>query len=86
VVLAPLVLIRLLGLLEREGLVNDGLDIVGLDRGDHVLELSPATDEDTSDGANVHESVDESGLVLGLEATNESGMVSVNNHRPKIEQ
>ena len=45
-VLVPLVLISLPSLVEGKDFVDHGLDVVGFDRGDHVLELRPAADED----------------------------------------
>lgn len=72
VALVPLVLVRLLGLLERERLVNDRLDVVGLDSKTHILELRTRADEDTPDGANVHERINQNRRLVLLEATNEA--------------
>ena len=63
--LLPHVLVRILELGERERLgVDDGTDVVLLDGAVHVLELGARTDEETADGADVVEAVEEGGLVF----------------------
>lgn len=65
VLLVPLELVSLLELVKSEGLlVNDRLDVVGLDGLVHLLELLSAADVDTADSANVDESVEKSGLLV----------------------
>lgn len=65
VLLVPLELVSLLELLEREDLlVNNRLDVVGLDSSVHLLELLSAANVDTTNGADVDESIKESGLLV----------------------
>lgn len=50
----PHVLVSLLGLVESEDLlVDDGLDVVGLDRTVHLFELESVADEDAANGADI---------------------------------
>lgn len=50
----PHVLVGLLGLVESEDLlVDNGLDVVGLDGTVHLFELQSVANEDTADGADV---------------------------------
>lgn len=50
----PHVLVSLLGLVESEDLlVDDGLDVVGLDGTVHLLKLESVADENSADGADV---------------------------------
>lgn len=50
----PHVLVRLLGLVEGENLlIDDGLDVVCLDRAIHLLELKSVADEDAANCADV---------------------------------
>lgn len=96
VLLVPHVLVGVLDLVEGEDLlVDDGLDVVGLDGAVHLLELQPVADEDAADGArlwcqsnvtvccrllqregrnlpNVVQAVQESRLVLTLDAADEA--------------
>lgn len=70
--LVPLELVSLLELVKSEDvLVNDGLDVVGLDGGVHLLELLSAANVKTADCADVDESVEKSGLLL-VGATDET--------------
>lgn len=70
--LVPLELVSLLELVKSEDvLVNDGLDVVGLDGGVHLLKLLSAANVKTADCADVDESVEKSGLLL-VGATDET--------------
>lgn len=70
--LVPLELVSLLELIKSEDvLVNDGLDVVGLDGGVHLLKLLSAANVKTADCADVDESVEKSGLLL-VGATDET--------------
>ena len=72
VLLVPLELISLLELLERKHLlVDNGLDVVGLDRSIHLLKLLSAAHIDTANGANVDKCI-EQGRLLVAGATNET--------------
>lgn len=63
--LVPLELVGLLELVESEDLlVNDRLDVVGLNGSVHLLELLSAADVDTTDGADVDEGIEKSGLLI----------------------
>lgn len=72
VLLVPLELISLLELLKRKHLlVDNGLDVVGLDRSIHLLKLLSAAHVDTANGANVDKCIEESRLLVAG-ATNET--------------
>jgi hypothetical protein len=65
VLLVPLELVSLLELVKSEDLlVNDRLDVVGLNGGVHLLELLSAANVDTTNGADVDKSVKKSGLLV----------------------
>jgi hypothetical protein len=65
VLLVPHVLVGLLEAGEVKDLViDDGVDVVGLNGSAHVLHLQARADEDTADGADVHEGVEVGRLVL----------------------
>lgn len=64
--LGPHVVVGLTCLLEGELLlVHDGVDVVGLDGGNHILHLGLGADEDAAGGADAAEDVQESRLGLG---------------------
>jgi hypothetical protein len=72
VLLVPLKLVSLLQLVKSEDLlVDDRLDVVGLDSGVHLLELLSAANVDTTDGTDVDESIEKSGLLV-VGATDEA--------------
>lgn len=71
--LIPHVLIGLLGLCEREDfLVDNWLDVVGLDGTVHFLELRSATNINTTDDADVDQCIKVGGLLLSLASTDEA--------------
>lgn len=68
-----LVLVRLLSLLEREDfLVNNRVDVVGLDSADHILEQITATNVHSTDSADVAQGIQNLRLALGFSSTKES--------------
>jgi hypothetical protein len=73
VLLVPHILVSLLSLIESENLlVNDRLDVVGLDGTVHLLELLPAADQHAAHGADVVEALEESWLLLALGTAEET--------------
>lgn len=77
VLLVPHVLIGLLGLVQSENLlVDDRLDVVRLDGTVHLLELLPASHQDTAHSADVVEALEESWLLLTL-GTAEKPMIEI---------
>lgn len=65
------VLISLLGLVQGEdGLVNNGVDVVGLNGSAHVLHELPAADVDTANSADSAEGLEDA--LLGLSTTEET--------------
>jgi hypothetical protein len=72
VLLVPLELVSLLELLEsKDLLINDRLDVVSLDSSVHLLKLLSAANVDTTNGANVDKSIEQSRLLIAS-ATNET--------------
>ena len=70
--LVPHVLVGLLQILQlKHLLVNNRLNVVGLDGVNHVLHLQPVANQDTADCADVVQGLKESRLVL-VHATNEA--------------
>lgn len=73
VLLVPHVLVRLLGLRKLEHLlVNNRLDVVGLDSTGHLLHQRSAADIHTPDGADVRQRLQETRLLLRLCTAQES--------------
>lgn len=65
VLLVPLELVSFLELVESEDLlVDDRLDVVGLNGSVHLLKLLSAADINTADGTDVDESIEKSGLLV----------------------
>ncbi|KAG9679860.1 NAD(P)-binding protein, partial [Aureobasidium melanogenum] len=65
VLLVPLELVSFLELVESEDLlVDDRLDVVGLNGSVHLLKLLSAADIDTANGTDVDESIEKSGLLV----------------------
>lgn len=72
VLLVPLVLVRLLHLLEpKDLLVNDRLDLVRVNRLVHLVKLLLRADEQAADGADVGQRIEQRRLVLGRVAVRE---------------
>lgn len=73
VLLVPHVLVRLLGLVKSEDLlVHNRLDIVSLNSAVHLLKLKPVANKHATNGADVVQAVQESRLLLSLDAAEES--------------
>jgi hypothetical protein len=72
VLLVPLELVSLLELVKsKDLLINNRLDVVGLDSSIHLLKLLSAADVDTTNSADVDKSIEESRLLIASTA-NES--------------
>ena len=63
--LVPHVLVGLLGLLEGEDLlVDNGVNVVGLNGAVHVLKLVAAADQEAADGGDAAQDLQEAGLLV----------------------